>query len=38
MPTGDLKSLHSFIFDMNNIFYQEYEALGIMLKDKMVLY
>ena len=38
MPAGNLKALHSFIFDRNNIFYREYEELGIMLKDKMVFY
>jgi len=38
IPNGDLNGLHDVIFNQNNVFYREYEELGTMLKDKMVLY
>ena len=38
LPPGDIKGLHSFIYDINNPYYQEYRQLGKRLKDKMTLY
>jgi vancomycin permeability regulator SanA len=38
IPNGDLNGLHDVIFNQNNVFYREYEELGTILKDKMVLY
>ena len=38
LPPGDLKGLHSFIYDIDNPYYREYQQLGKRLKDKMTLY
>ncbi len=38
LTPGDLKGLHSFIYDIENPYYREYQQLGKRLKDKMTLY